>query len=133
MKKKEIKKANIKGKDANFIISKHFHQRWLERVDKTYDTLPAFKEVMLEYLGKSTLSHISGDYFLLNGIIIVADFDKYGNVILLTTLGKKDNCPDVYNTIKFNGARYFKKILREYGNLYLGPEAPVGKQVFMYN
>lgn len=133
MNQKQNQKQNIAGKDTPILVSKHFYERWNERVDKSIDNLQDFRNIMAELLRDKTLLHLSGDYFMLENVIVVCSEDNKGNKVLLTTLGIKENCPFVYQTIKYNGAKYFKKILREYGNLYLGEEAKPGDVNFKYN
>ncbi len=132
-KKKKKKEVKIMGQNTTFIISKHFFDRWTERVDKTYEgDIEGFKEAFNSCLSRGYLSHISGDYFLFKDILLVASRVDDGRVLLLTVLGSINVCENVYGIIRKYGSIYFKKILREYGNLYLGPEAPKGEIRFAY-
>lgn len=120
-----INKINIfDGRDSeDFSFTNHFFERWNERVAS-----PSFEEKadMEEYIKSiyrtDIITHISGDYYFLDNLIITADMDrKHDSIVFITVYGTIEDNIILYNILVTEGVKGVKKATKRYGKINLLP------------
>lgn len=122
--KKDIIKAYNKAQDIplndkEVHLTNHFCQRWGERIfnqEKNIEDI--YNHINTNISNCNKLKSVSGDFYLLNEYLVIAA-EASQSVTLITVLGSTDNCSNVYDYIKHNGAFSFHRALKKYGKIPL--------------
>ena len=120
-----INKVNIfEGKDVNsFSFTNHFFDRWNERIPSLhFSTKYELENYIKAIYDPKIISHISGNYYFLNNLIITADIDyKDGSIVFITVLGTIENNPVLYNVLVTQGVKGMNNMRRMYGKVNILP------------
>lgn len=88
-------------------VTNHFVERTKERCRL---------EISVDELMKNKLEHLSGEYYEINGMIVVLSV-KDNDLTLITNLGFSEEQPNIINMLVYDGAFKFMKLRKKYGNL----------------
>lgn len=111
----------FQGKNVDkFRFTNHFHERWNERMEKKFEKKEDLENFIKANYTIEDISHVNGDYYMVDNLMMTCVLDeKLGNVLFITTYGKKEDNPILYNVLITEGAKGIKAIQGKYGKMNL--------------
>lgn len=116
-----INNKNIfKGsKKSDFRFTNHFFDRWNERVaNPIFENKIDLEDYIKENFNHKNIEHISGDYYIMDDLIITcANDENDGHIIFITIYGTIEDNPILYNVLITQGVYGVKKTHKLYGKI----------------
>lgn len=118
---KYFNQINIfKGRNSeDFRFTYHFFNRWNERVlGPKFEEKDELELYIKENYSAKKIKHLSGDYYLMDDLVITCSIDEDDNsIVFITIYGDKKDNPILYNILISEGVMAFKKARKKYGKM----------------
>lgn len=120
---KKINNKNIfkNRKNEDFRFTNHFFKRWNQRMKcPKFEYKDDLEKYIKENYPAKKIKHISGDYYIMDNIIITCTKDNTDNSLLFVTVyGTVEDNFILYNILITEGAKGVSKTHKKYGKIKL--------------